>query len=136
MAINEATVTFAMGGYSFDTDEVSQILEIEPTAVMNGNTRLGDDLPAVSSWEYSSEKVIDDDIDIYYMTRMLIKEIEPAKDNIIIAAERYNLVPKIIVKLVISADKDEAVPDIGISTRNLRFLSEIGAFVDINIKKR
>jgi hypothetical protein len=125
-----------MGGYSFDTDDVSQILEIEPTAVMNGNTRPGDELPAVSSWEYSSQKVLDDNIDIYYMTRMLIKEIEPAKDNIIIAAERYNLVPKIVVKLVISSDKDEAVPDIGISTRNLRFLSEIGAFVDINIKKR
>jgi len=136
LATNEATVTFAMGGYSFDTDDVSQILEIEPTAAMNGNTRVGDELPAVSSWEYSSEKVLDDDIDIYYMTRMLIKEIEPAKDKIIIAAERYNLVPKIIVKLVISTDKDEAVPDIGISTRNLRFLSEIGAFVDINIKKR
>ena len=102
---------------------------------MNGNTRAGDDLPAISSWEYSSEEVIDD-IDIYYMTRMLIKEIEPAKDKIVIAAERYNLVPKIVVRLVISADKDEAVPDIGISTRNLRFLSEIGAFVDINIKKR
>ena len=113
-----------------------QILEIEPTAVVNGNTRAGDDLPAISSWEYSSEKVIDDDIDIYYMTRMLIKEIEPAKDKIVIAAERYNLVPKIVVRLVISADKDESVPDIGISTRNLRFLSEIGAFVDINIKKR
>ncbi len=136
MAINEATVAFVMGGYSFDTDEVSQILEIEPTGVMNGGTRVGDDLPAVSSWEYASEKVLDDEIDIYYMTRMLIKEIEPAKDKIIIAAERYNLVPKIVVKLIISSDKDEAVPDIGISTRNLRFLSEIGAFVDINIKKR
>ena len=136
MSINEATITFALGGYSFDTDDVSQTLGIEPTAVMNGNTRVGDDLPAVSSWEYSSEKVIDDDIDIYYMTRMLIKEIEPAKDNIIIAAERYNLVPKIVVRLVISSDKDEPVPDIGVSTRNLRFLSEIGAFVDINIKKR
>ena len=136
MSINEATVTFALGGYSFDPDDVSQILEIEPTAVINGNTRPGDDLPAISSWEYSSKKVLDDETDVYYMTRMLIKKFEPVEDNIKLAAERYNLVPKFVVKLEISSDKDEVVPDIGISTRNLRFLAKIGAFVDINIKKR
>ncbi|MEE9445010.1 MAG: DUF4279 domain-containing protein [Cocleimonas sp.] len=136
MALNEAVISFTMAGYGFNPDDITEIVGLEPTTIINGNSRQGENNPVISSWEFSSAKSVDDDIDVYYMTRMLIKQIEPAKDNIITAIERYSLVPKILIKLVISKDEDEAIPDIGISTRNIRFLAELGAFVNVDIKKR
>lgn len=124
-----------MGGYSFNSDDVTHILEIEPTAVTNGNTQLGDNRPAISSWELSTKTFVDDDIDIFSMTGDLIKEIEPSKDKILLAIENYNLVPKIVVKLTLSADKDEPVPEIGFGSRTVKFLASIGAYIDIETKK-
>ena len=135
MATNEAKISFSMGGYSFNSDDVTHILEIEPTAVTNGNTQLGDNRPAISSWELSTKTFVDDDIDIFSMTGDLIKEIEPSKDKILLAIENYNLVPKIVVKLTLSADKDEPVPEIGFGSRTVKFLASIGAYIDIETKK-
>lgn len=133
--MNEAVISFTMAGYSFNTDDVTQLLGIEPTATINGNTRLGDNNPAISSWELSSDKVVDYDIDIIKMGNNLIKEIEPIKDKLLLAIENYNLVPKITVKLKLSTDKDESIPEIGFGSRAVKFLASIGAFIDIDAKK-
>jgi len=135
LAMNEAVISFTMAGYSFNTDDVTQLLGIEPTATINGNTRLGDNNPAISSWELSSDKVVDYDIDIIKMGNNLIKEIEPIKDKLLLAIENYNLVPKITVKLKLSTDKDESIPEIGFGSRAVKFLASIGAFIDIDAKK-
>lgn len=133
--MNEAVISFTMAGYSFNTDDVTHLLGIEPTAVINGNTRLGDNSPAISSWKLSSDKVVDYDIDIIRMTNDLIKEIEPIKDKLLLAIENYNLVPKMTIELKLSTDEDESIPEIGFGSRAVKFLASIGAFIDIDAKK-
>lgn len=135
MTTNEAIISFTMGGYSFNPDEITQLLGKEPTTVTNGNTRLGDNKPAISSWELSSDKIVDDDLDIFTMTNDLIKEMEPIKDKLLIAIENYNLVSKIVVKLTLSVDKEVPVPEIGFGSRTVKFLASIGAFIEIETKK-
>ena len=124
-----------MAGYSFNADEVTAIIGIEPTAIINGNTRLGDNNPAISSWELSSEKVVDNDVDIFKLINEFIKLIEPAKDKLLVAIENYNLVPKIVVHLTLSDDKYVPVPDIGFGSRTIKFLASIGAFIEVDTKK-
>ena len=135
MSTNEARVSFTMAGYSFNTDDVTHVIGLEPTSTRNGNTRVGDNNPALSSWELSSDKVVDDDIDITKMVNSLIAEIEPVKEKLLIVIENLNLVPKITVKLILSDDKDEPVPDISVGSRAVKFLASIGAFIEVETKK-
>jgi hypothetical protein len=89
--------------------------------------------PVLSSWELSTETVTDD-IDVYKLTDELIKQIEPAKDKILEICKSHNLSPRLGVVLVLSVDKDETVPDVGFGARTIRFLSEIGAFINIDYR--
>ena len=136
MATNEATISFTMAGYSFKAEEITEIVGLEPTAVMNGNTRPGDNNPAISSWELSSDKVSDDDLDVFKMINDFIKTIEPVKEQLLTAIESYNLVPKVVVRMTLSSDKDVPFPEIGIGSRAIKFLASIGAFVEVETKKR
>lgn len=136
MATNEATISFTMAGYSFKAEEITEIVGLEPTAVINGNTRVGDNNPAISSWEISSETIADDDLDIFKMINDFIKTIEPVKEQLLIAIENYNLVSKIVVRMALSSDKDVPVPELGIGSRAIKFLASIGAFVEVETKKR
>ena len=124
-----------MGGYSFRAEEITEILGIEPTSVINGNTRMGDERPAISSWELSTDKVLDDEIDLFKMTNDLIKKIEPIKDKLLIAIENYNLVPKVVVKLTLSSDEDMQIPEIGFGSRAIKFLASIGAYIEVETDK-
>ena len=97
----------------------------------------GSDLnkPKLSSWELSTETVTDD-IDVYKMTDELIKRIEPMKDKILEICKSHNLSPRLGVVMVLSVDKDETVPDVGFGARTIRFLSEIGALINIDYRFR
>lgn len=43
----------------------------------------------------------------------------------------HNLPPRIGVILVLSADKNESVPDVGFGARTIRFLADIDAFINM-----
>jgi len=135
LATNEASISLTLGGYSFKAEEITELLGLKPTAIMNGNTRPGDEKPATSSWEYSTEKVSDDDLDIFSMTNEFIKSLEPVKENLLTAIENYNLVPKIVVRMSIPMDKDIPFPELGFGSRTIKFLASIGAFIEIETEK-
>ena len=134
MASNEARAYFSLAGYSFDPDNITRVLGIEPTSVNRAGAGMGMDRPAISSWELSTEKFIDD-IDVYAITNELIKLIEPKKDKILQAIEGFNLSPRVGVVLRLSADKEASSPEVGFGARTIRFLAEIGAFVDIDYRQ-
>ena len=133
MASNKGRVHFTLSGYHFNPDDVTRLLGIEPTTVDASGARSGLDNPVISSWELSTA-TITDDIDVYELTNELIKQIEPAKEKILEVIKSHNLSPRIGVVLVLSVDKNETAPDVGFGARTIRFLAEIGAFINVDYR--
>ncbi len=131
MALNEARICFALGGYHFNPDDITHLLGIEPTYVDAAGARSGLDKPVTSSWELSTDKV-NGEVDIFKLTDSLIKQLDPVKENIIEVIKRYNLSPRVEVLLVLSTEKDKAKPDVGFGSRTIRFLADIGAFINVD----
>ena len=131
MASNQARANFTLAGYHFNPDQVTQHLGIQPTSVDASGA--GSDLnkPALSSWELSTETVTGD-IDVYKLTDDLIKKIEPLKDKILAICKSHNLSPRLNLILILSVDKSESVPDVGFGGRTVRFLADIGAFINVD----
>ena len=133
MASNKAQANFTLAGYHFNPDDITRLLGIEPTAVDASGASSGLDKPVISSWELSTE-TITDDIDIYELTNALVKQIEPVKEKILEVIKSHNLSPRIGVVLVLSVDKSETAPDVGFGARTIRFLAEIGAFINVDYR--
>lgn len=131
MASNKARAHFTLSGYHFNPDDITRLLGVEPTSVNAAGANSGLDKPVISSWELSTETVIDD-FDVYDLTNDLIKQIEPIKEKLLEVIKSHNLSPRIGVVLVLSVDKDETVPDVGFGARTVRFLSEVGAFINVD----
>lgn len=133
MASNKARVHFTLGGYHFNPDDVTRLTGIEPTSTDASGMRGTLDKPALSFWELSTE-TITDDIDVYKLTDQLIKQIEPSKEKILEVIKNLNLSPRIELVLTLSTDKDESVPDVGFGARTIKFLAEIGAFINVDYR--
>ena len=130
MASNEARAHFTLAGYHFNPDHVTQHLGIQPTSIDASGANSQLNKPVLSSWELST-KTVTDDIDVYKLTDELIKKLEPVKDKILEICKSHNLSPRIGVVLVLSVDKNETVPDVGFGARTIRFLADIGAFINV-----
>jgi hypothetical protein len=133
LATNKGRAFFALAGYHFDPDDVTRLLGIEPTSVDASGARSGLDNPVLSMWELSTDTVTDD-VDVYKLTDTIIKQLEPVKEKILQVAKSHNLSPRIGVVLELSVDKDESVPDVGFGARTIKFLAEIGAFINVDYK--
>ena len=133
LASNQARAYFALCGYHFNPDDITRLLGIDPTSVDASGAKSSLDKPVLSSWELSTDKVADN-VDVYKMTDELIKKIEPKKEKILEICKSHNLSPRLGVALVLSVDKNENVPDVGFGARTIRFLSEIGAFINIDYR--
>jgi hypothetical protein len=46
----------------------------------------------------------------------------------------HNLSPRVGVVLVLSVDKNESVPDVGFGARSIRFMADLGAFINVEYK--
>jgi len=133
LASNEARAHFTLAGYHFNPDQVTQHLGIQPTSVDASGA--GSDLnkPVLSSWELSTETVTGD-IDVYKLTDTLIKKLEPLKDKILAICKSHNLSPRLNLILVLSIDKNESAPEVGFGARTIRFLADIGAFINVDYR--
>ncbi len=112
-----------------DPDQVTQHLGISPTSVDASGARSDLNKPVLSSWEFSTETV-SGDFDVYKLTDNLIKKIEPAKDKILAICKSLNLSPRI--GLVLSVDPSVPAPDVAFGARTIRFLADIGAFINVD----
>ena len=133
MALKKCRAYFGLSGYHFNPDDVTRLLGIAPTAVNAAGARSGLDKPVLSSWELSSETTVDD-LDVYELTNELVKKLEPVKDKILEVIKSHNLSPRIGVVLFLSPDKDLVAPDIGFGARTVRFLADIGAFINVDYR--
>ncbi len=130
LASNKGRAYFTLAGYHFNPDDVTRLLGIEPTSVNAAGANSGLDKPVISSWELSTDNITDD-VDVYVLTDIIIKQLEPIKEKILQVIKSHNLSPRIGVVLVLSVDKGDSCPDIGFGARTIRFLAEIGAFINV-----
>ncbi len=130
MASNKGRAYFTLSGYHFDPDVITRVLGIEPSSINAAGTRGSPDKPVISSWELSTDEVTDN-VDVYELTDIIIKQLEPVKDKILQVIKSHNLSPRVGVVLVLSVDKDESSPDVGFGARTIRFLAEMGAFINV-----
>ena len=131
MASNQARAYFTLAGYHFNPDVITNHIGIQPTSVDASGAHSELSKPVLSSWELSTGTVTGN-IDVYKLTDDLIKKIEPAKDKILEICKSHNLSPRIDLVLVLSVDKTESVPDVGFGARTIRFLADIGAFINVD----
>lgn len=136
MASNKGRAFFALCGYHFNPDDITRLLGVEPTAINAAGAHSGLDKPVISSWELSTETVNSDEseVDIYKLTDSLLKQLEPVKEKIVEVCKSHNLSPRIGVVLTLSVDKNESSPDVGFGARTIRFLADIGAFINVDYK--
>ena len=134
MASNKGRAYFALSGYHFNPDDITRLLGIEPTSVNAAGAHSSLDQPVISSWELSTETVNSDegDVDVYKLTDSILKQLEPIKEKIVEVCKSHNLSPRMGVVLILSVDKDESSPEVGFGARMIRFLADIGAFINID----
>ncbi|MGB5225589.1 MAG: DUF4279 domain-containing protein [Arenicellales bacterium] len=133
MASNKGRAYFALVGYHFNPADITHLLGIEPTSVDDAGSSSELDKPVISSWELSTDTVSSDEteVDIYALTDIIIKQLEPIEEKIIEVCKSHNLSPRIGAVLTLSVDKDESSPDVGFGARTIRFLADIGAFINV-----
>ncbi len=134
MASNKGRAYFSLVGYHFNPDDITRLLGVEPTSVNDAGTKSGLDKPAISSWELSTDTVNGDeaDVDIYALTEIILKQLEPIKEKIIEVCKSHNLSPRVGVVLTLSVDKNESSPEVGFGGRLVKFLADIGAFINVD----
>ena len=133
MASNKGRAFFALYGYHFNPDDITRLLGIAPTSINAAGAASGLDNPVISSWELSTE-TITDEVDVYKLTEIIIKQLEPIKDKILEVTKSHNISPRIGVELTLSVDKGETCPDVGFGARTIRFLADIGAFINVDYR--
>ena len=136
MTPNKGRAYFALAGYHFNPDDITHLLGIEPTSSNGAGARSGLDKPVISSWELSTDTVTSDteNIDVYALTDIIIKQLEPIEEKIIDVCKSHNLSPRMGVVLTLSVDKDESSPEVGFGARTIRLLADIGAFINVDYK--
>jgi len=133
LAANKGRAYFALCGYHFNPDDITAQLGIEPTSIDASGASSALDKPVISSWELSTDTVNGDeeDVDLYTLTDTLLKQLEPIEDKIRELCKSHNLSPRLGLVITLSVDKDESSPEVGFGARMIRFLADIGAFVNV-----
>ena len=135
METNEGKVYFALVGDDFEPDELTEFLGIQPTSVVRKGSKHQGHVPKTDSWQLSSETIVNEYIDIFEMTTDIINKLKPVKHLIIEAKGRFNVSPRLEVVLWISMNEEHSTPAIGFEIDTVKFLGEIGAFIDIDTYK-
>jgi len=138
VAANKGRAYFSLSGYHFNPDDITRLLGVEPTSANDAGTRSGLDKPVISSWELSTETVSTEDgteeVDLYKLTEIILKQLEPIKEKIIEVCKSHNLSARMGVVVTLSIDKGDTCPDVGFGGRLVKFLADIGAFIDVDYK--
>ncbi len=135
METNEGRVYFSLDGDDFDPDELTQFLKIEPTSVIRKGSKIPGQIPKMSSWKFSTENIVDEYIDVFEMATGIVNKLKPVKQLIIQAKDCFNVSPRLEVVLWFSINEEHSTPAIGFEIDTVKFLGEVGAFIDIDTYK-
>jgi hypothetical protein len=116
------------GDYAFDPDVITRRLVIEPTRVM----RKADPRTKTTMWMLSSGKVVDEVVDVYAMSSKLVSRLAGSSESIkqLMAELRLSAVLQVVLR--ITMDDTKSMPAIGFDENTIKFLSNVGAFIDVD----
>lgn len=129
---NKGYVYFGLFG-CFDPDTVTARLGVQPTfscAQGQRNPRRG--LPKMSQWEYASESMNAENLDMYPLAETVVTKLEPYAMEIKAVVAELNLRAVLQTVLYFSTDDRVSTPAIGYSPRVIKFLVDVGASIDID----
>ena len=135
MALNEGRVYFALDGDNFTPDEVTRVLGISPTKIALKGSRVSGRLPKYTTWSLSTENIENEYIDVYEMASSIIEQLEPKKEEIVKLIKKLNLRPRLEVVLTFSMNEEHSTPAIGFEASTVKFLADVGAFIDVDTYK-
>ena len=130
LASNKGRAYFALLGYHFNPDDITRLLGVEPTSVNAAGAYSGLEKPVISSWELSTE-TLSGEVDVFALTDIIVKQLEPIKEKIVEVCKSHNLSPRLGVALTLSIDNGEASPEVGFGIRTIRFLADTGSFIEV-----
>jgi len=125
---NVGYVHFTLYGDNFNPDDLTKFIGVQPTS-----TKVkGSPTPKKSMWEYSTDKIENDIIDIYEMSSFVVSQLSPYTNNIRKAIEAFNLEATLSVALWLTSDEAKSTPAIGFDSNVISFLHEVGATIDVD----
>lgn len=129
---NQGYVYFGLFG-TFDPDELTERIGIKPTSCCAQGARDSErSLPRTSQWEFSTEKIVAECIDVHELAEQIIVSLEPRAAQFKAAIAELNLSAVLEVVLHFSTSDEVSTPIIGFSPRVLAFLVEVNAKIDID----
>jgi hypothetical protein len=83
-------------------------------------------------WMLSSGKVVDEVVDVYAMSSKLVSRLAGSSESIkqLMAELRLSAVLQVVLR--ITMDDTKSMPAIGFDENTIKFLSNVGAFIDVD----
>lgn len=125
---NVGLVHFTLYGDNFNPDDLTKFIGVQPTSTKVKSSPT----PKKTMWEFSTDKIEDDIIDVYEMSSFVVSQLAPYTNNIRKAIEAFNLEATLSVALWITSDESKSTPAIGFDNNVIAFLHEVGATIDVD----
>ncbi|HTF84923.1 MAG TPA: DUF4279 domain-containing protein [Cellvibrio sp.] len=130
--MSTAELYIAISGDDFDPDLITSLLNVSPTS----SHRKGDSLKfnknaSFSQWCISTGRVESNNPDFYELSASLVNKLSNKVDDILALKNQYKL--SVTLQAALKCDKNSCNPIIGFDKDTIRFLSTIGASIDVDI---
>lgn len=120
---------FSFDAEYFDTNEITEKLNIEPTSVMIKK----DPIPKSTAWVYQIDA--GNKIDLEVLLKKLIDIFEPKIEIIKYLKDKLNLTTRIQFLVDIDSYPDASTPYFGLNKRTIDFLAKTETEVDFDLYK-
>lgn len=120
---------FSFDAEYFDTEKVTEELNIEPTSVMIKK----EPVPKSTAWKY--QIVAGNEIDLESYLQQLIDIFEPKTEIINGLKKKYDLTTRIQFVIDIDINPESSTPYFGLNKRTVDFLAKTGTEVDFDLYK-
>lgn len=120
---------FSFDAEYFDTEKITDELNIEPTSVMIKN----EPVPKSTAWKYQIDA--GNEIDLEKYLQELIDIFEPKMEIINRLKNKYDLTTRIQFVIDIDVNPESSTPYFGLNKKAIDFLAKTGTEVDFDLYK-
>ena len=120
---------FSFDAESFDTQELTAEMNIDPTSVMVKK----EPVPKSTAWKYQIDA--GNNIDLVSYLEKLIDVFEPKTDIINNLKNKYDLTTRIQFVIDVDINPESSTPYFGLNKRTVNFLAKTGTEVDFDLYK-
>lgn len=120
---------FSFDAEYFDTEKITDELNIEPTSVMIKN----EPVPKSTAWKYQIDA--GNEIDLEKYLQELINIFEPKTEIINRLKNKYDLTTRIQFLIDIDVNPESSTPYFGLNKKAIDFLAKTGTEVDFDLYK-